>query len=513
VDRELLRASSASRLARVLGATITGLQGRRVLVEVDLAASLPGFTLVGLPSAALRESRERVGAALRHSGFHWPNERITVSLAPADLRKDGAALDLAIAVGVLLASEQVPRPPRERLRRTVFVGELALDGALRPSRGLMILALDAAELGIEVLVAPAAQALELQRLTGTTTLGLENLRGLKRLMQTLSAGPTPAGAPAAPPKLAAPKGPVFSDIRGQSQAKRAVLLAAAGGHHLHLQGPPGCGKTLLARRMVDLLPPLDRAAWRERLRICSVSQGDVDAHLARRPPFRAPHHSVSVGGLVGGGRPPRPGEVTLAHHGVLFLDEATQFGADRLDLLREPLSSGEIVLSRVGETMRLPARFQLVAASNPCPCGWWGSRLDRCRCLPHELARYRRRMSGPLRDRIDIWVYMDREPAGELWKAEHGREAGLRAQVRVARGRGQLRGGVNGTLDGDSLLAACALDEPARAYAEALADRMGLSHRAMTSILRVARTIADIAERDAVSRADLAEAFGYRALS
>lgn len=495
-------------LARVLTGTLTGFEARRVRVEADVAPALPGFCLVGLAGASLRESRERIGRALHNAGYRWPEGRITVSLAPADLRKDGAAMDLAIATAVLLASGQLPRPEAGRLRRTLFVGELALDGALRPARGVVAMALDARALGVDTVVVAEAQVPELADVDHVRVRGLAHLGQLRAVLSGAGpgAGDRRRHRPVADPGGARHRAlAALGRIRGQERAVRALLLAAAGAHHLLLQGPPGCGKTLLARTLALVLPPLEgeAALAARRIRSCAglpaPGPGPVPA------PLRAPHHSTTAVGLIGGGRPLRPGEITLAHGGVLLLDEITEFGARTLDRLREPLSDGVVHLVRGQERARFPARFQLVATANPCPCGWFSSATDRCRCAPSSVERYRRRLSGPLRDRIDLWVEMDREPAARY--LEGAGPPGMAEQLdRVLRARGSRRR----NRGPEALPDAAALDPGAREFLAELADAQACSVRALGSTVRVATTIAALDGRERVDTAALAEAFTYR---
>lgn len=496
-------------LALVHGRARVGVDAPAVQVEVHLAGGLPRMSIVGLPATAVREAKDRVRAAIRSSQFEFPARAITVNLAPADLPKDGGRFDLAIALGILAASGQVPS---DALDGCEFHGELGLTGELRGVDGILPAAMAAGRAGRR-LVVPACNGEEAALVPGvevwTARTLLEvcgGLAGRKRLEQPVLAAERQVAS-----------GPDLADVRGQSRARRALEIAAAGGHHLLLVGPPGCGKTLLASRLPGLLPGATEAEALETAAIASVSgsRGALDPARWRRRPFRSPHHTASAVALVGGGSPPRPGEISLAHHGVLFLDELPEWSRHALEVLREPLESGVVTISRAARQSEYPARFQLVAAMNPCPCGWAGDAGGRCRCPADAIARYRGRVSGPLLDRIDLHVEVPRLPPAALRPDAAAGEstAVVRSRVEAARTIALARGGVaNARLDHAGTLAACRLSPDDQALLERAIDALRLSARSMQRVLRVARTIADLAGSPGIANAHLTEALGYRQL-
>ena len=506
-------------LALVQSRTLLGLQARPVQVEVHLANGLPSFTLVGLADTEVKEARERVRSAIQNTGLEFPsNKRITVNLAPADLPKDSGRFDLPIALGILAASGQIDA---SRLAGHEFAGELSLGGELRAIRGALAMGLALRQAGAAAatrLVLPPDSAEEAALARGAQVWRARHLLDVARQFAPAGSALAEAAADDAGWQRVEAKtlqptaaGPDLADVRGQAAARRALEIAAAGGHSLLLVGAPGSGKSMLAQRLAGLLPPLSDEQALETAAVASLAGRFVFEHWGSRPTC-APHHSASAVALVGGGSPPRPGEISLAHHGILFFDELPEFPRSALEALREPLESGLIRISRAARQTEFPARFQLVAAMNPCPCGYLGSSVRACRCTPDQVARYQGKLSGPLLDRIDLQVEVPALPAQDLLGAAPGEaSAQVRQRVLAARQRAESRQGqANQWLAGDALERHAKLDSQATQWLQKAATRLGWSGRATHRALRVARTIADLANADSIEIPHLAEAMQYR---
>jgi magnesium chelatase family protein len=495
-------------LVRVRSGAVLGVAAIPVEVEVDASLGMPNATVVGLPGSGVQEAKVRVSAAIRNVGIQLPSKKITINLAPGDLRKDGPGFDLPIAVALLAAVGEVQA---ERLERVHFFGELALSGEVKPVRGVLPIAMEARRAGARSLVVPEANALEAAVVEGLDVLAARHLGEVVAWGRGEGSLRPPIGIVREEPQAA--PAPDLADVAGQDGAKRALEVAAAGGHNVLMFGPPGSGKTMLARRLAGLLPPLSFEEALETTVVHSVAGLTRHRGLLVERPFRAPHHTVSDAGLVGGTSLPRPGEISLAHNGVLFLDELPEFRRHVLEALRQPLEDGEVAIARAGRSVTFPSEVMLVAAMNPCPCGHHGAGNRRCRCTAHELVTYRRRISGPLLDRLDLHVDVPAVAPALLGAGGTPTTAEVRARVVSARAAQAARGRrTNARLRGAELRRFCAPDDAGRRLLHAAVERLGLSARAHDKVLRVARTIADLAGAESVRGEHVGEAIQYRAL-
>jgi magnesium chelatase family protein len=500
-------------LAKVFSCAVIGLEGAIIEVEVDTGRGLPSLTIVGLPDAAVKESGERVRAAIKNSGLVYPGGRVTVNLAPADLRKEGPAYDLPIAVAMIIASEQI-FPPEDK---SLFIGELSLDGSVRHVKGILPTASFAREQGFTTLFVPQEDAPEAALIQGVTVIPVDHLTSLAGHLRGLSPIPPHQSTISFNEADEPPYATDFQEIKGQEHVKRALEVAAAGGHNVLMIGPPGAGKTLLARSMPGILPRLTLEESLDITRIYSVADMlPTDTPLIHHRPFRAPHHTISHAGLVGGGRWPRPGEISLAHRGVLFLDELPEFGSRVLEVMRQPMEDKVVTISRAQGTLTFPANFMLIAAMNPCPCGYFGDPVRECTCSLGIVSKYQKRVSGPLMDRIDIHVEVPRVDYEKLSGDRLG-EPSLKIRARIEKARERQRRRFEGTklacnadMGPAEVRQVCEVDAAGKSLLRAAMQQLQMSARAYHRILKLARTIADLTGSERIETTHLAEAIQYR---